>query len=83
MFNCKNILKVVWTSTDITTGGYIFVNASHQTGLDSSSVTRRSIKVGIRGREGGRRIHCLAEIEGENVLKILEGADAENKQEVV
>ena len=33
----------------------IFVAASHQTGLDTKSMTRRSIQVGIRGREGHAR----------------------------
>ena len=30
--------------------GIIFVAASHQTGLDTRSKARRSIKVGIKGR---------------------------------
>ena len=33
----------------------VFVSASHQTGLDTRSMTRRSIKVGIRGGGGQAR----------------------------
>ena len=33
----------------------IFASASHQTGLDTRSMTRRSIIMGIRGGEGGSR----------------------------
>ena len=33
----------------------IFVTASHQTGLDTTSMTRKSIKVRIRGWEGRAR----------------------------
>ena len=36
-------------------GGAIFVAASHQTGLDTRSMTRRSTKVGIRGGKGRTR----------------------------
>ena len=36
-------------------GKYVFVAASHQTGLDTRSKARRPIKVGIRGREGRER----------------------------
>ena len=35
--------------------GQIFVTASHQTGLDTRSMTRRSIKVGIRGEDSRTR----------------------------
>ena len=34
---------------------WIFVSASHQTGLDTRSMTRRSIIVGFRGGEGRAR----------------------------
>ena len=35
----------------VSVGMFIFVSASHQTGLDPSSITRRSIIVGSRGGE--------------------------------
>ena len=38
----------------------VFVSASHQTGLDSRSMTRRSIIVGIRGGEGRARAEARA-----------------------
>ena len=38
----------------------IFVAASHQTGLDTISMTRRSIKVGIRGGGGRSRAEARA-----------------------
>ena len=42
--------------------GWIFVSASHQTGLDTRSMTQRSIFEGIRGRD--YRVRALLDIAG-------------------
>ena len=41
----------------------IFVTASHQTGLDTRSMTRRSIIVGVRGGKGRGRAEARARLD--------------------
>ena len=50
--------KAVWRCRSST----VFVTASHQTGLDTSSMTRRSIIVGVEGKE------CRARAETQTML---------------